>query len=97
MRIFEADGFFIYLLITQAILSWLVAFNIVNTSNNFVNLIGSFLVSQKVAKYFIQRGKGSIVNVASVSGIVGNSGRVAYGASKGGVINPIWCKIGIIR
>ncbi len=66
-----------------------------------VNLIGSFLVSQKVAKYFIQRGKGSIVNVASVSGIVGNSGRVAYGASKGGVINMTkvlaveWAKHGV--
>jgi NAD(P)-dependent dehydrogenase (short-subunit alcohol dehydrogenase family) len=32
------------------------------------------------------RGKGSIVNIASVSGIRGNTGRVAYGASKGGVI-----------
>jgi NAD(P)-dependent dehydrogenase (short-subunit alcohol dehydrogenase family) len=33
-----------------------------------------------------ERGAGSIVNIASVSGIRGNSGRVAYGASKGGVI-----------
>ena len=34
---------FIWFLIAQAILSWLVAFNIVNTSNNIVNLIGNFL------------------------------------------------------
>ena len=34
---------FIWLLIAQAILSWLIAFNIVNTSNNLINLIGSFL------------------------------------------------------
>ena len=34
---------FIWFLIAQAILSWLVAFNIVNTRNNFVNLIGNFL------------------------------------------------------
>ena len=34
---------FIWFLIAQAILSWLVAFNIVNTTNNFVNLIGNFL------------------------------------------------------
>ena len=31
-------------------------------------------------------GAGSIVNIASVSGVMGNEGRVAYGASKGGVI-----------
>ncbi|HAI96248.1 MAG TPA: hypothetical protein DCL50_02285 [Methylococcaceae bacterium] len=34
---------FIWFLIAQAILSWLVAFNIVNTSNNIVNLVGNFL------------------------------------------------------
>ena len=34
---------FIWFLIAQAILSWLIAFNIVNTTNNFVNLIGNFL------------------------------------------------------
>ena len=34
---------FIWFLIAQAILSWLVAFNIVNTTSNFVNLIGNFL------------------------------------------------------
>jgi NAD(P)-dependent dehydrogenase (short-subunit alcohol dehydrogenase family) len=51
-----------------------------------VNLIGSFLVSREAAKRMQQRGAGSIVNIASVSGISGNEGRVAYGASKGGVI-----------
>ncbi|MEC8099896.1 MAG: YggT family protein [Pseudomonadota bacterium] len=34
---------FIWFLIAQAILSWLVAFNIVNTHNNLVSLIGNFL------------------------------------------------------
>ena len=34
---------FIWFLIAQAILSWLVAFNIINTNNNIVNLIGNFL------------------------------------------------------
>ena len=34
---------FIWFLIAQAILSWLTAFNIVNTTNNLVNLIGTFL------------------------------------------------------
>ena len=51
-----------------------------------VNLIGSFLVSREVAKRMVGRKAGSIVNIASVSGILGNEGRVAYGASKGGVI-----------
>ena len=34
---------FIWFLIAQAILSWLIAFNIVNTHNNIVSLIGNFL------------------------------------------------------
>lgn len=34
---------FIWLLIANAILSWLVAFNVVNTSNQFVNTVGTFL------------------------------------------------------
>jgi NAD(P)-dependent dehydrogenase (short-subunit alcohol dehydrogenase family) len=51
-----------------------------------VNLIGSFVVSREAAKRMRARGAGSIVNIASVSGIAGNEGRVAYGASKAGVI-----------
>ena len=51
-----------------------------------VNLIGSFVVSREAAKRMRDRGSGSIVNIASVSGLMGNKGRVAYGASKGGVI-----------
>jgi NAD(P)-dependent dehydrogenase (short-subunit alcohol dehydrogenase family) len=31
-------------------------------------------------------GGGSIVNIAGVSGLTGNAGRSAYGASKGGVV-----------
>ena len=34
---------FIWLLIIQAIMSWLVNFGIINTQSNFVNMIGSFL------------------------------------------------------
>lgn len=51
-----------------------------------VNLVGSFVVAREAAKVMSARGAGSIVNIASVSGIKGNTGRVAYGASKGGVI-----------
>ena len=52
-----------------------------------VNLIGSFIVNREVTKLMIPRKKGAIVNIASISGIIGNLGRVAYGASKGGVLN----------
>jgi NAD(P)-dependent dehydrogenase (short-subunit alcohol dehydrogenase family) len=51
-----------------------------------VNIIGSFVMSREVALRMRERGAGSIVNIASVSGIRGNTGRVAYGASKGGMI-----------
>lgn len=47
-----------------------------------VNLVGSFVVAREAAARMT--GGGSIVNISSVSGIRGNSGRVAYGASKGG-------------
>jgi NAD(P)-dependent dehydrogenase (short-subunit alcohol dehydrogenase family) len=52
-----------------------------------VNLIGSFVVAREAARCMRAHGRGSIVNIASVSGIRGNSGRVAYGASKAGVIS----------
>lgn len=52
-----------------------------------VNLIGSFVASREAARAMRGRGRGAIVNIASVSGIRGNSGRVAYGASKAGVIS----------
>jgi YggT family protein len=34
---------YIYVLIASAILSWLVAFNVINTSNRFVYMVGDFL------------------------------------------------------
>ena len=49
-----------------------------------VNLVGSFVVAREVARRMRKRGHGSIVNITSVSGIRGNAGRAAYGASKGG-------------
>ena len=51
-----------------------------------VNLVGSFVVAREAARRMRERGRGSIVNIASVSGIRGNAGRAAYGASKGGVV-----------
>lgn len=51
-----------------------------------VNLRGSFIVGQAAARAMRNGGGGAIVNIASVSGMVGNVGRSAYGASKGGVV-----------
>lgn len=36
-------GLYIWILIASAVLSWLVAFNVVNTRNRFVYLVGDFL------------------------------------------------------
>ena len=57
-----------------------------------INVIGSFLVGQAVAAEMERTGGGSIVNIASVSGMQGNTGRTAYGASKGAVITmtKVW-------
>lgn len=49
-----------------------------------VNLRGTFLIGQACARAMGQGG--TIVNIASISGMRGNPGRAAYGASKGGVI-----------
>jgi YggT family protein len=36
-------NFYVWALIISAILSWLVAFNIINTNNRFVQTVGDFL------------------------------------------------------
>lgn len=51
-----------------------------------VNLTGSFLVAQAVAKRMIAAGGGRIVNLASQAGSVAIEGHVAYCASKFAVI-----------
>jgi NAD(P)-dependent dehydrogenase (short-subunit alcohol dehydrogenase family) len=51
-----------------------------------VNLRGTFIVGQAAALTMKETGGGSIVNIASVSGITGNADRSAYGASKWGVV-----------
>ena len=50
------------------------------------NLTGLFYVTKVISKNMMMNKRGSIVNVASISGIVGNSGQANYSASKGGVI-----------
>jgi NAD(P)-dependent dehydrogenase (short-subunit alcohol dehydrogenase family) len=51
-----------------------------------VNVVGTFLVARAVARIMREKGGGSIVNIASISGLRGSKGRSAYGASKGAVI-----------
>jgi len=51
-----------------------------------INLVGTFVVAREVARRMKALGGGAIVNIASVSGLRGNIGRSAYGASKGGVV-----------
>lgn len=52
-----------------------------------VNLKGTFLACQAVGRHLIERGRGgSIINLASVAGMVGLRETVAYAASKGGVV-----------
>ena len=51
-----------------------------------VNLTGPFLVCRAALPGMLERGRGTIVNVASVAGLVAFPGRCAYSASKGGVV-----------
>jgi len=51
-----------------------------------VNLTGSYRCARAVAPPMIDAGRGSIVNISSVAGLVGISGRIGYGSSKHGVV-----------
>ncbi len=50
-----------------------------------INLYGTFIVGQACAHVMVKARSGVIVNIGSVSGLRGNAGRAAYGASKGGM------------
>jgi NAD(P)-dependent dehydrogenase (short-subunit alcohol dehydrogenase family) len=50
-----------------------------------VNVRGVFLGMKHVAPLMAKRGKGSIINLSSMDGIVGSEGLSAYSASKGAV------------
>ncbi len=50
-----------------------------------VNLTGCFLCSQAAARVMTAQSHGKIINIASLSGQRGGTGRAAYGASKAGV------------
>ena len=50
------------------------------------NLRGVFLMTREASKHMVRARWGRIVNITSVSGIMGNSGQGNYAASKAGVI-----------
>ncbi|BBE31530.1 beta-ketoacyl-ACP reductase [Tepiditoga spiralis] len=59
-----------------------------------VNLKGVFNMTQEIVKIMLDNSFGSIVNMASIVGEVGNIGQTNYAATKGGVIamTKTWAK-----
>jgi 3-oxoacyl-[acyl-carrier protein] reductase len=51
-----------------------------------INLRGTFLFTRAAARPMMKARRGRIINIASVSGLMGNPGQVNYSASKAGVI-----------
>ncbi|HKL47427.1 MAG TPA: 3-oxoacyl-[acyl-carrier-protein] reductase [Candidatus Izemoplasmatales bacterium] len=51
-----------------------------------VNLKGTWNMCRQVTRHFLKNRSGSIINISSVVGLIGNPGQVNYVASKAGVI-----------
>lgn len=51
-----------------------------------INLKGTFNTAKHVARQMLKQKSGCIINISSVSGVMGNAGQVNYAASKAGVI-----------
>lgn len=51
-----------------------------------VNLKGTFNCIQAASKYMMKQENSSIINIASVIGLMGNAGQANYAASKAGII-----------
>jgi NAD(P)-dependent dehydrogenase (short-subunit alcohol dehydrogenase family) len=51
-----------------------------------INARGTFLHCREALKVMVPRGSGAIINVASISGVIGIAGQVAYAASKGAIV-----------
>jgi NAD(P)-dependent dehydrogenase (short-subunit alcohol dehydrogenase family) len=52
-----------------------------------VNLDAAFEVAQEAARHMVERGRGSIVNVASIDAIVPEAPLLAYNVSKAGLVS----------
>ena len=50
------------------------------------NMKGAFLCMKQAAKLMLKQRSGRIINIASISGIIGNAGQVNYCAAKAGMI-----------
>ena len=50
------------------------------------NLKGTFHTCRHVARQMLKQKSGSIINISSISGVMGNAGQTNYAASKAGVI-----------
>ena len=51
-----------------------------------INLKGTFIVDKYAARHMLERGSGSIINIASIEGLEGTEGGTVYNSSKGGVV-----------
>ena len=51
-----------------------------------INLKGAFNTTKHISKYLLKQKPGKIINISSVSGILGNAGQANYSASKAGII-----------
>ncbi|MFP4376067.1 MAG: 3-oxoacyl-[acyl-carrier-protein] reductase [Spirochaetales bacterium] len=51
-----------------------------------VNLTSAFYISKLVVRQMAKQRSGSVINIASIVGIIGNAGQVNYSASKAGMI-----------
>jgi 3-oxoacyl-[acyl-carrier protein] reductase len=51
-----------------------------------INLKGTFLFTKAAARPMMKKRSGTIVNIASIIGLIGNAGQCNYAASKAGVI-----------
>lgn len=51
-----------------------------------VNLKGAFNMIHHLSRQFLKQKQGKIINISSISGVIGNAGQANYSASKAGLI-----------